>query len=517
MSDIASRKHLREIIIILSLLLIILITVLATTLELERIPPVWWDEGWTMMVARNWVEHGFYGRYLAGQPAPPGLEGHYPVVASVALSFRFFGTGLWQARLPGVLYTLGAIGLAFYLAFKLYGAGAAWGTLAALLLFIGRPEINPLMIGRQVLGDMPVVFFLLAGYTAFLLSAQVSWVILMLAIFFWGLALATKSQTLPFWLLATLLPLALLAMQKKRKLFWCLASALLGSVLVYRGILALKEIVLRGYTLLPEISQGIFYINAIITDYELRIASIQTVLFFSLAGFIGLAYVMMGVIRNLRHRGLTDPEEMVAFSLWLLAGSWFAWYLLFSNGGARYLAVPAFLASLFAGKMLNELSGSFSLRELLRRSAAMVSIRRSDRNGIGAIFVMILVMFSIPFTLFTYYAFWKSADDSAQRLAHQIHTSTAPDDLIESYDSELLFFLDRPYHYPPDPQHVALLLRYLRGTQEAVLYDPLVADPDYLVIGDTSRNWRLYEPVLVSGVFRLIQEEGRYQLYERIR
>jgi len=37
-------------------------------------PGMWWDEGWTLSVARNWIERGHYGRLLDGQLAPPGLE-----------------------------------------------------------------------------------------------------------------------------------------------------------------------------------------------------------------------------------------------------------------------------------------------------------------------------------------------------------------------------------------------------------------------------------------------------------
>ena len=83
-------------------------------------PPMWWDEGWTLSVARNWVERGHYGRLMLGQLFPNGLEASFPVTASVALSFRLFGVGLWQGRLPGVLFTVGAILLMYDLARRLY-------------------------------------------------------------------------------------------------------------------------------------------------------------------------------------------------------------------------------------------------------------------------------------------------------------------------------------------------------------------------------------------------------------
>jgi len=48
-------------------------------------------------------------------------------------------------------------------------------------------------------------------------------------------------------------------------------------------------------------------------------------------------------------------------------------------------------------------------------------------------------------------------------------------------------------------------------------YDPLAADPDYLVVGPYSRVWQLYDPVLAMGAFRLLHAYSRYDVYERVR
>lgn len=470
-----------------------------------------------MMVARNWVDDGFYGRYLVGQPAPPGLEGHYPVVASVALIFRFFGIGLWQARLPGVIYTFGAFALAFYLAFQLFGLRAGFGTLVVLLLFIARPEINPIMIGRQVLGDIPAVFFLLAGYTGFVLADRVSGYCLLLVMFFWGLALASKIQTLPFWLLAIVAPAGLLTWRRQWKLLGILLIAAFGSWLVYLGIGHIKALVLNGHTLSPVTLDNLFRITALVTVPSIRLESLRTALSFCLVPFVGLIFFVPIFLRMVLRKGKIDPDEILKFSLWLLAGSWFSWYILLSNGGLRYLAIPAFLSSFFAGAMLETWSRNFSIRESLHESALMVNHRQLSKTGVGAFGALILTVVCIPITLGTYLNYWMGKDDSAKRLAQEMNTTTAKNVLIESYDSEFLFYLDRLYHYPPDQIHVALLSRYLLGTQEAIDYSPLAANPDYIVVGEVSRDWGLYDPILDNGEFRLLKEEGRYQIYERSR
>src|SRR5881296_741032 len=113
--------------------LLTLVLLLLATINLTSVPPLWWDEGWTLTVARTWVEQGHYGRLLAGQLAPPGLEAAFPVTASIALSFRLLGIGVWQGRLVGVFFTLGALALICYLASRLYDRSVAIGTLAVLL------------------------------------------------------------------------------------------------------------------------------------------------------------------------------------------------------------------------------------------------------------------------------------------------------------------------------------------------------------------------------------------------
>ncbi len=97
------RSRKKTILMLLCLTLLGLLLAFASSLYLEQIPPLWWDEGWTMSVARNWVQSGFYGQFLDGEKQPPGLSAAFPVVAQVALSFRLFGVGVWQGRLPGCI------------------------------------------------------------------------------------------------------------------------------------------------------------------------------------------------------------------------------------------------------------------------------------------------------------------------------------------------------------------------------------------------------------------------------
>ncbi len=145
----------------------VLLLIFASTVKLESVPPLWWDEGWTLSVARHWVEEGFYGRLLLGNQVAPGLEAHFTVTAPIALSFWLFGVGVWQGRLVGVLFFFGTTVLFYRLAIHLYDRWVANLTLVALFLMAIAPQWHPVVMARQVLGETPMLFFLLAGVFSF--------------------------------------------------------------------------------------------------------------------------------------------------------------------------------------------------------------------------------------------------------------------------------------------------------------------------------------------------------------
>ena len=77
--------------------------------------------------------------------------------------------------------------------------------------------------------------------------------------------------------------------------------------------------------------------------------------------------------------------------------------------------------------------------------------------------------------------------------------------------------MNRPYHFPPDQVHVDLNRRMLLDEHTAITYDPLAADPDYLVVGSFAGWNGLYDPVIASGAFHLIDQIDGYAIYERVR
>lgn len=484
-------------------------------------PALWWDEGWTLSVARNWVERGFYGRLLDGQLAPSGLEASFPTTAPVALAFQLFGVGIWQGRLFGVLCTVAALALMYALARRLYGAPVARGTLFVLLLMPMHPQLHPLIMGRQVLAEMPMLCYLLAGYAAFL-AGQRRPLWLLAAVLFWGLGLISKAQALPFWTLSLLAPLALAMLGRQWRAAALLSLGGLGAYSIYKLLPVLFGLLLSGRTLPGAGVEGLYQVLAFVPSGFNRRYALFNALSFGLPAIGGLCYGAW-VAFGRRHQSLAgDHRALVRLALLVLSGSWLAWYLLLSVGVPRYLFPATFVGAMFVAAWLSELTGGFDLVATLDRARGLFRREPGKRQAAGALLATLLIAATLPITCQTLYReYFLASDSSAQQVADFLNTQTRPGARIETYESELHFLLDRPYHYPPDQVHVELNRRGLLRQEIAIQYDPLSADPDYLVVGRFARGNDLYQPAIKSGAFRLLRSygsaDGGYDLYEQVR
>jgi hypothetical protein len=485
------------------------------TINLESTPRLFWDEGWTLSLARNWVERGHYGRFLAGQPAPPGLEAAISVTGPVALSFYFFGVGVWQGRLVGVLFMLAALGTIYYLTRQLYDQSVAIGTLAVLLLLSMYPQLHPLFMGRTVLAEIPMLFYLLSGYTLFLLSSYKSIWFALLAVMFWGIALVTKLQVLPFWTISLALPLTIMLFKRRWKIAGLLAFGLSGSLLVSKVLPWVEQVLLQGYTLPKTPLHRLYSFTALVPLESNRWDALETTLVVGLPTLLALSYEIWKYIKS--PSALSgEMREIVRLALVFLAGSWFAWYLLLSVGWPRYLFPATFVGSIFVAAMLHDWTHHFNLLSTIRHAVVALKPRQIKWHNLRTLLAIILVAWSLSITLKgLYHLYFIFPDTSAQQVAHFLNTQTPTNALIETYESELHFLLNRRYHYPPDQISVDLNLRNL-GKNISINYDPLGADSDYLVIGGMGHGSELYRSIL-DKEFRLLQTYGGYHIYERVR
>lgn len=161
-------------------------------------PNVWVDEGVFTNVARSLAVNGSVGMQIApGQSFPLGLllSNGYPVIYPISWAFKFFGIGLWQARLVMVVYMFLLSVLFFIFSKKLYGFYPAVLTMLFLLSF--SPFYGN---GRAVQGEVPGLVFLLLG-ALFLLYWEKSDFKNKWFLFFSGLTLGLSASVKPLYLI----------------------------------------------------------------------------------------------------------------------------------------------------------------------------------------------------------------------------------------------------------------------------------------------------------------------------
>ena len=161
-------------------------------------PNVWGDEGVFTETAKNLALHGVMGLQTA-----PGqffsmrnflLSTSYPVIFPVALSFKLFGTGLWQARLPMIVYMFVLIVLFYLFVRKKYGFYPA--ILSVLMIISFSPFYGN---GRPVQGEVPGLVFLVLGLLLLLYLEENNFKNKKLAILS-GLAFGLSASTKPIYL-----------------------------------------------------------------------------------------------------------------------------------------------------------------------------------------------------------------------------------------------------------------------------------------------------------------------------
>ncbi|NJN17396.1 MAG: glycosyltransferase family 39 protein [Oscillochloris sp.] len=142
-----------------------LLALILAFVNLSGAPAPWFDEGSHLHVPKTLISHGVYAdissegfRYFG-----PTIGVGPTVMLPIAAAFQIFGVSFLTGRFVIALYLLLALTLAFILARRLHGTLAAG--LSVILLLASRTIGFDGMVeyGRQVLGEVPGIAFLLLG------------------------------------------------------------------------------------------------------------------------------------------------------------------------------------------------------------------------------------------------------------------------------------------------------------------------------------------------------------------
>jgi len=405
--------------------------------------------------------------------------------------------------------------LLYHLAGRLYNRRVAAAALVVVLATTMHREVQPLIMGRQVLAEPLMLLYLLAGY-AFLLAAlrKSAW-FMGLAVVCWGLGLVSKAQPLPFWAVSLLAVLGWVLFRRRWREAVLLGVGLVGALAVAWSLPRLWPWLLGGHTLPRASVQGLYSATAIVTITHLRLSALWVTLIAGLPTLLGVCYVAWKWIKH-REQGAFDLE-IVRLSLLALVGSWQAWYLFLSPAWLRYLFPAIFVGSIFVAALLDDVTEGLQLQAALDRVGRALRRLRFDRQSALGLVVLVFTCIYVPLTVANMAQFFAGGDRSPFQVAEFLNAQTAPDSMVETYDAELFFLVEQPYHYPPDQLHVELIRRTFLGQHVPIDYDPLAEDPDYLVVGPFGNRWGLYTPVLGTGAFRLLRTVGGYRIYERVR
>jgi 4-amino-4-deoxy-L-arabinose transferase-like glycosyltransferase len=477
------------------------LALLLTLVNLPYAPRTWFDEGSHLHVPETLLRYGVYAdissegfRYYG-----PTVGVGPTVMLPITLVFQFAGVGLVQGRIVIVAYFVIAV-LAFYaLARRIAGPRVALLALALMLASRTVRYEGMIEYGRQVLGEVPGIAFLLLGMLAW--SAAVaqrqsatidrSTLYAALAGLAFGLALVTKNQFVlivpPMLLLVALLDWRYykIGSWPMRLLPVCIACACFGIWMLIQ---------------LQFLGPGSFAANLAQTRqaaggaiFVFDFAATRRALIYLVESYAGLLVPALAYgLWRCRQR---NAAALILLPTILLPVLWLCWYVV-SLGWPRY-ALPAVVFSALAIAVLVR-DGFVWLR----------SCGQSRLAWVLAGYVALVI--AVPMALSARVVF--SPVDAAQRMAAYMNSTLPNEAIVETWEPEMAVFTDHNFHYPPiELLDVAVRNTWLDG--QPLVYDGLAARPPYVLVGGFGGWVGIYDVDVLDSEYELLYSADPYALY----
>jgi 4-amino-4-deoxy-L-arabinose transferase-like glycosyltransferase len=492
-------------------LLLLLICVPALTLRLAVYPPIWFDEGYKTNAARTLAEYGVYGTYSVEGflPFDPGISSGPADIAAVALMFKLFGTGIAQARLAIICFTLLGLLMLYSLAAYLYGRAA--GLFCTLLMLAAPPiqGVSFLAIGRQVLGESPSLALMLLGWWLWLRSWERNrWLLSILAGLALGLGLLSKTQT-GIALLPAMLVIAIGYGRNNRMRL----AYLVAPIIIMLGVVVGWSIIGRlGTDSHQRQENSILLLDAIKTNLVTGLfgrtltSSAWIIIALMLIGGGASGWRLVRQAVRMPYSTARFWAEALIVTFVLFSAGWFA---VLSVGWPRYAYAGLILATILICRSVWDIF-HYRLRQLQKRWSIFSNY--GYRSGIVAIALL------AAFT--NIYPLWRAQQDTkAQEAADYIHAHIPQDAVVETWEWELDALSDHWRYHHPNQRYLFLAIRQFSHDQQAfhLNYDMLQANPDYLIIGGFGDWTHIYDQDITYLQFSQLAEIGAYRIYKRVR
>ncbi len=482
--------------------------------NLTNYPKTWFDEGSHLHVPKTLLRFGVYADYSSEgfRYYGPTIGVGPTVMLPITLAFWCCGIGLFQARLVMVLYLLATLYVFYRLAHHLGGVRLAW---VATALLITSRSVSLLQYGRQVLGEVPGLFFLLAALLLWFTAwEKANWHQLGLVGLLLGLAMVTKNQYL--LVLAPTLGLVWLAnlvyyKTAPQRVFIIpgfVSFACFGLWQIYMILYLGPATASENLAALREASAG----AAFVFSSDLMKRGLEELLSFNVySGWLLLALVY-GLI-------LALPRERKGQQwgiLFVLAAVNLIWYIVASISWLRYAFPGLVVTSLFLARLFYDLTQGFQLE----RTALVEALRGSklalQQHGLRwALLVWLAVMIFVPLGQ-TLRDILFPPFNAPEVMAVYMNDHVPLNVVVETWEPEMGFLTNHNYHFPPPLLlNKAVANIWLGGAAVSDHYDFIQTNqPSFVLVGEFARWVGLYPAKVLASRYELVTTIGAYELYQ---
>ena len=478
--------------------------------RLESYPRLWLDEGIALQVSKNLVLYGEYAlMYIPGELTrfDPAIQTGPTVVLPIALAFYLGGFGVLQARIVMVLYAVLALIALYWLVRSVCGTWVALLTVSLAIFTFDHEFTSFVLIGRQVLAEVPALAFFWLGSILWFRAWERSqvWALIWPGLL-WGAAILTKIQ------FALVLPVTLIffwvfdriSLKRLRVSYVLVPILISGGVLFcwygYQAFsLGLADFWLQARAL--GSAGGIHFFRLV---PRRMLGAIGRVMGSSLAVF-GVPGILHAFYSSLQKRESVQ-HRLVFLATFTLV--WLGWYATLSIGWMRYAFVPAAMSSIFSANLLVDLwrrAGRHS-QELVRR----LPLTPGQVAIVGIVAMLLLSGMAPMIKLAT-----QNSDAGLQEMAEYLNVHMPVDAVIETWEWEMDLLSDQDFHHPPYEVLNTFTDHIWYGTPlSPALYNPLAYGPTHLILGPFSDWTGIYSQNLLAQSCTFVESIGVYRLYE---
>jgi len=432
------------------------------------------------------------------------------VMLPIAGMFKLFGVGLLRARFVMALYLIAAVYVFHRLVEHLSGKWVAW---IAIALMLSSRSVLFLQYGRQLLGEVPGLFFLLfAIYLWFSKWENHKWKRLSLIGLFFGLAMITKYQYLlfiaPTLILSWLLDVFYYKFSSHRN--FLVPGIIAASSFGVWQLITLRYLgpstAMENLALLRASAEGAAF-NFNLTQLAANLGDLT-----SRSVYLGalLPALLYGFFISLPRTRNAQKWSVV----FLLVALNLVWYVVASIGWIRYAFLGLTLSSAFIARLFSEIANGFKIDWHIDWFHSLFDIKNAPRF---AIILWLCAIIIIPLSK-TVLEIAVPGPDYAQQMSDYLNRNVPPNAVIETWDPEMGFLTDHNYHYPPNALlAVAVDQVYYGGEPVQSHYDFVQTNhPEYLLTGEFSKWTDIYPLDKLTGNYELVQTFGEYDLYQRV-